>query len=73
MTIGWRQIDLLKLAILIRYLWQRGTDDNKKKVTPGREGQTTIKSGPLVKNWPANAGDIALIPGLGRFHIAWDN
>ena len=25
--------------------------------------------GPVVKNLPANAGDMGLMPGMGRFHI----
>ena len=25
--------------------------------------------GPVVKNPPANAGDMGLIPGLGKFHM----
>ena len=25
------------------------------------------------KNWHTNAGDTGLIPGLGRFHMLWDN
>ena len=29
--------------------------------------------GPVVKNLPANAGDMGLIPGLGRFHMPWGN
>ena len=29
--------------------------------------------GPVVKNPPANAGDMGLIPGLGRSHLLWDN
>ena len=29
--------------------------------------------GPLVKNLPASARYTGLIPGLGRFHTAWDN
>ena len=28
-------------------------------------------SGPVFKNLPANAGDTGLIPGQGRFHMAW--
>ena len=28
---------------------------------------------PVVKNLPASAGDMDLIPGPGRFHILWDN
>ena len=27
--------------------------------------------GPLVKNLPADAGDMGLTPGLGRFHMLW--
>ena len=27
----------------------------------------------MVKNPPTNAGDIGLIPGLGRFHMPWSN
>ena len=35
--------------------------DKKRKVDfPG---------GPVVKNLPANAGDMGLMPGMGRFHI----
>ena len=29
--------------------------------------------GPVVKNSPANAGDMGLIPGLGRFHMLLGN
>ena len=29
--------------------------------------------GPVVKNQPANAEDVGLIPGLGRFHTSWGN
>ena len=25
--------------------------------------------GPVVKNLPASAGDMGLIPGMGRFHM----
>ena len=28
---------------------------------------------PVVKNLPANAGDMGSIPDLGRFHMLWDN
>ena len=28
---------------------------------------------PVVKNLPANAGDMGSIPGLGRFHMLWAN
>ena len=30
-------------------------------------------SGPVVKNPPANAGDMSSIPGLGRFHMSQGN
>ena len=29
--------------------------------------------GAVVKNLPANAGDIGLIPGPGRSHMLWSN
>ena len=29
--------------------------------------------GPMVKNFPASAGDIGLIPGPGGFHNPWSN
>ena len=29
--------------------------------------------GLVVKNLPANAGDMGSIPGLGRFHVLWGN
>ena len=27
--------------------------------------------GPVVKNLPANAGEMGSIPSLGRFHMPW--
>ena len=35
--------------------------------------QDYFPGGPLVKNLPASAGDMRLIPGLGRFHVPWGN
>ena len=32
-----------------------------------------IPGGPVVKSSSSNAGDTGSIPGLGRFHILWDN
>ena len=32
-----------------------------------------LLGGPVVKNPPANAGNMGSIPGLGRFHIPWGN
>ena len=29
--------------------------------------------GPVVKNLPANAGDMGSSPGLGRSHMPWNN
>jgi len=46
----------------------------------GRDTKFAFKSdpqdfpgGPRVKNPPANAGDMSLIPGPGRFHILRGN
>ena len=30
-------------------------------------------AGPVVKNLPANAGDMGSIPGPERFHMLWGN
>ena len=38
--------------------------------TPADEG---FPGGSVVKNLPANAGDKGSTPGLGRFHMPWDN
>ena len=32
-----------------------------------------FSGGPVDTNLPADAGDSGLIPGLGRFHMLWDN
>ena len=32
-----------------------------------------LPCGPVVKNLPAKAVDTDMIPGLGRFHLAWGN
>ena len=32
-----------------------------------------FSGGPVVKNLPANAGDMGLIPSPGRFHMPWGN
>ena len=37
------------------------------------KGKVELPGGPVVKNTPANAGDLGLIPGLGRFHMLRDN
>ena len=38
-----------------------------------RSGEEGFPGGPAVKNWPCNAGDTGLVPGLGRFHMPWGN
>ena len=32
---------------------------------------TGLPGGSVVKNLPTNAGNMGLIPGLGRYHILW--
>ena len=32
-----------------------------------------FSGGAVDKNAPANAGDMGLIPGLGRCHMPWSN
>ena len=36
-------------------------------------GQTSLVVQWLRIRLPANAGDMGLIPGLGRFHMVWGN
>ena len=31
----------------------------------------SISGGLVVQKMPANAGNMSLIPGLGRFHVLW--
>ena len=33
----------------------------------------SFPGGSVVKNLPANAGDMDLIPGLGRSYMLWDS
>ena len=44
--------------------------ENLKTQKLGRED---FPGGPVVRNPPANAGDMASTPGLGRSHMPWDN
>ena len=37
------------------------------------EAMRDFPGGAVVKNLPANAGDMALIPGPGRSHMPWSN
>ena len=32
-----------------------------------------FSGGLVIKNLPANAGDMGSLPGLGRFHMLWGN
>ena len=41
----------------------------KKRISP----LSDFPGGTVVKNPPANAGDMGLIPGLGRFHMPQSN
>ena len=43
-----------------------------ERSTPARNG-LGFPGGSVVKNLPANAGDMGLSPGLGRFHMLWSN
>ena len=46
------------------------------RVQPNRKVKNTVRDfagGPVVKNPPANAGDVGSTPGLGGSHIPWSN
>ena len=74
--------DLLELTPTKDVLFILG-DWNAKvgsQETPGVTGSASLRDsnkdfpgGPVVKDLPANAGMIGLIPGLGRFHMPWGN
>ena len=34
-----------------------------------KTNEVDFPGGPVVRSLPANAGDMGLIPGLGRFHM----
>ena len=53
-----------------QYLW------DLKNTKPNFSLKVTLEDfpgGPVVKNPPANRGDMCLILGLGRFHMLWSN
>ena len=46
--------------------WQKNKNKNKER-------NRAFPCGAVVKNPPANAGDMGLSPGLGRSHMPWSN
>ena len=42
-------------------------------IKPSVQNFQGFPGGSEVKNLPANAGDVGLIPGPGRFHMSWSN
>ena len=53
-----------------QFAW-RGTGRTVKRNTERDEEGFT--GGSVVKNLPASAGDVGLIPGPGRRHMLWSN
>ena len=53
----------------------KGVGGEHIKDDPGQFKNTLqgFPGGSVVKNPPANAGDIGSIPSLGRFHTPWNN
>ena len=43
------------------------------KINLHKKSMLDFPGGTVVKNSPANAGDMGLIPGLGRFHTRQNN
>ena len=41
--------------------------------SPRNGSRTSQNGGPVVGNLPANAGNMGLIPGWGRFHMLRSN
>ena len=48
------------------------TDNDKVKLVLKRQNRD-FTGGAVVKNLPANAGDMGSSPGLGRCHMPWSN
>ena len=46
---------------------QRGTEREKE------DRCLDLPGGPVIRNPPADAGDMGWIPGLGRSHVPWGN
>ena len=49
--------------------WQRLEGSRWGEAQDDSTGTQNLPGGPVVKNWPANAGNTALIPGSGRSHV----
>ena len=67
---------LHELDILLNYLhwsWLENRHIRTSKFTKLKEVCTDFPGGPVVKNPPANAGDMGSIPSSGRFHMPWGN
>ena len=58
-------------------MWEIYQENKHLKSTRGKKKkkkyQRDFPRGPVVKNLPANVGDMGSIPGLGRFHMLWGN
>ena len=52
---------------------EQGVRKNPKKEKKSESRTEDFPGGPVIKNSSVNAGNIGLIPGLGRFHMPWDN
>ena len=50
-----------------------GHEEKSKKKKKSERRREDFPGGPVIKNSSVNAGDIGSIPGLGRFHMPWDN
>ena len=43
------------------------------KLKKKRKENRDFPDGTVNENPPANAGEVGLIPGLGKFHMPWNN
>ena len=64
---------LKKGTLNIDILFDAWQDPEGTAISGLRKTTVDFPGGPVVKNPPANAGDRALVPGSGRFHMPWDN
>ena len=70
-----RDQQLTTTLFIYRPLYQnlKVTANQKLTIDKHKKEKVDFPRGPVVKNSPANAGDMVLIPGLGRFCILQGN
>ena len=59
--------------LCLSFLYIKGGRSADLRELPSRRELAGFPGGSVVKNVPANAGDVGSIPDLGRSHMPWGN